>query len=67
MFTFTGRISVKRKASDAVVFDEGIAPAISEEKSAADDALVGDRKLTEKVNKAKYNIKDFFVSSCLCV
>jgi hypothetical protein len=37
---------------DRHVFDEGIAPAISEEKNRADDSLAGDRKLTEKVNKA---------------
>ncbi|MFI5344644.1 MAG: hypothetical protein ACHQUC_10555, partial [Chlamydiales bacterium] len=52
LFTFSGRISVSREGSDALVFDEGIAPAISEEKNRADDSLAGDRKLTEKVNKA---------------
>ena len=52
MFTFTGRISAKRKAPDAVVFDEGIAPAISEEKNTADGRLAAGRKLTAKVNMA---------------
>ena len=52
MFTFTGRISAKRKAPDAVVFDEGIAPAISEEKNTADGRLAAGRKLTVKVNMA---------------
>jgi len=54
MFTFTGRISAKRKAPDAVVFDEGIAPAISEEKNTADGCLAAGRKLTVKVNMANY-------------
>ncbi len=35
-----------------MIFDEGIALAISEEKSTADDLLADDRKLTEKVNTA---------------
>ncbi len=55
-FTFTGRISAKRKAPDAVVFDEGIASAISEEKNTADGRLAAGRKLTEKVNMAQEGI-----------
>ncbi len=47
-----GRISVSREGAAAVIFDEGIGLAISEEKSTADDLLAGDRKLTEKVNAA---------------
>ena len=37
-FTFTGRISARREAPDVATFDEGIAPAISEEKGATDGA-----------------------------
>jgi hypothetical protein len=48
LFTFPGRISVSREGPDAVIFDEGIAPAISEEKNAADDPLAGDRNSTRK-------------------
>ncbi|MFI5343470.1 MAG: hypothetical protein ACHQUC_04540, partial [Chlamydiales bacterium] len=53
LFTSSVRISVGREGSDALVFDEGIAPAIWEEKNRADDSLAGDRKLTDEVNKAK--------------
>ena len=56
MITFPGRVSVSRESLDAVIFDEGIASAIAEEKSAADEPLAGDRKLTGKVIKAE-NIK----------
>ena len=59
MFTFTGRISAKRKAPDAVVFDEGIAPAISEEKNTADGRLAAGRKLTVKVNMARTAVSRF--------
>jgi 2-oxoglutarate dehydrogenase E2 component (dihydrolipoamide succinyltransferase) len=51
-FTFPGRISAEREAPDATIFDEGIASAISEEKSAADGCLGAGRKLTGKVNEA---------------
>ncbi|MBY0281996.1 MAG: haloacid dehalogenase-like hydrolase [Alphaproteobacteria bacterium] len=44
--------SASGEGSDALVFDEGIAPAIPKEKSRADDSLAGDRKLTEEANKA---------------
>lgn len=37
----TGRVSASREGSDDVIFDEGIALAISEEKSALDDPLAG--------------------------
>ncbi|MFI5344147.1 MAG: hypothetical protein ACHQUC_08000 [Chlamydiales bacterium] len=47
MITYSVKFSVSREGSDALVFDEGIAPAISEEKNRADDSLAGDRKLTE--------------------
>ncbi|MFI5343477.1 MAG: hypothetical protein ACHQUC_04575, partial [Chlamydiales bacterium] len=53
LFASSVRISVSREGADALVFDEGIAPAISEEKNRADDFLAGDRKLTDEVNKAK--------------
>jgi hypothetical protein len=39
LFAFTVRISVRRKASDGVVCDEGIAIAIPEEQNTPDDAL----------------------------
>ena len=52
LFTFTDRISDSREGSDIEIFDEVIAPAIAEEKSAIDDPLADDRKLTEKVNSA---------------
>jgi hypothetical protein len=51
-FTFPGRISAEREAPDAAIFDEGIASAISEEKSVADGCLAAGRKLTGKVNEA---------------
>jgi autotransporter translocation and assembly factor TamB len=62
LFTSSVRISVSREGSDALVFDEGIAPAISEEKNRADDSLVGDRKLTDEVNKADQHIVEFHLS-----
>ncbi|MFI5342642.1 MAG: hypothetical protein ACHQUC_00305 [Chlamydiales bacterium] len=53
MISFLVRISVSREGSDALVFDEGIALAISEEKNRSDDSLAGDQKLTEKEITAK--------------
>ena len=47
-----GRISVGREVPDVATFDEGIAPAIFEEKDTTDGHLAAGRKLTEKVNKA---------------
>jgi hypothetical protein len=52
LFTFTGRVSVRREAPDAAASDEAIASAIVEELDAVDGCLVADRKLTEKVNNA---------------
>ena len=47
VFTPSSRISVSRERLDVAFCDEGIALAIAEEKSAADDLLAGDRKLLE--------------------
>lgn len=63
MFTFTGRISVSREESDVVIFDKGIALAISEEKSTADDPFAGDQKLTEKVDTAYVGLTHLFFTS----
>jgi hypothetical protein len=52
LFTFTGRISVKREVSDGDDRDEGIAAAIAEEGSIVRWGLAAERKLTVKVNKA---------------
>ncbi len=52
MFTFT--ISFRPAATHpfAVVFDKGIAPAVSEEKNTADGCVAAGRKLIVKVNMA---------------
>ena len=59
LFTFTGRISAKREASDVVVFDEGIALAISEEKNATDERLAAGLNFPEKVNKAAISLSRY--------
>jgi len=53
LITSSGRISVSRETSDAAAFDEGMTPAIAEEKNGADDVFVGDRKLSEEMLKAQ--------------
>lgn len=45
-------ISVSQEMADPVIVDEGIAPAISEEKSTGDTHLAGGRKLPKSVSKA---------------
>ncbi len=53
LFTFSGRISARRRVSDAAADDEGIASPIAEETDAVDEILAASRKLIEKVNKAQ--------------
>ena len=45
--------SLSRKWSDAVVRDEAIAPAIAEERNAADGRLQASESVREDPNKAK--------------
>ena len=52
MFTSSGRVSVRREASDGDDRDKGIAQAISEERSIARWGFAAERKLTEEVNMA---------------
>ena len=52
MFTSSGRVSVRREASDGDDRDKGIAQAISDERSIARWDLAAERKLTEEVNMA---------------
>jgi predicted transcriptional regulator len=61
LFTFTGRVSVRREASDVASSEEAIASAIAEEQDAADGCLVAHRKLTEKVNNAKITLPLFII------
>ena len=56
LFTFPGRISIRRETPDVGDRDEGIAVAIAEEQSPTDGRLAADRKLTEKVNKGIPNV-----------
>ena len=53
LIAFPGRVSVSREGLDAVIFDEGIASAIAEEKTAADKPLAGDRKLDRKGDQGR--------------
>ena len=63
LFTFPGRISIRREAPDVGDRDEGIAVAIAEEQSPTDGRLAADRKLAEKVNKAPLlNLEDLRLS-----
>jgi len=62
MFTFAGRISVKREAPDGTGGDKGIALAIAEEPEASDGSLAADRKLTAEVNVAENKRALFDVS-----
>jgi len=48
LFTFTGKISVRREVPDATAGDEGIAPAIAEETDAVDGCLAADRNFARK-------------------
>jgi hypothetical protein len=53
LFTSSGRISASREASDGASIADSIAGShLAEAIGAADEDLVGGRKLTEEVNKA---------------
>jgi hypothetical protein len=54
LFASQDRISASRERADGEIFDEGIASAISEEKSLADDPLAGGRKLSGGANKPEH-------------
>ncbi len=58
VFTFTARISVSREGATAVIFDEGIAVAISKEKSTADAPSRLTEILPVKMNTSHYMPSD---------
>lgn len=64
VFTFTGRVSVKRDSSDEAAGDEGIAPAIAVETDTADACVAADGKLTVKGNTAHQRTQ-YFISTLL--
>ena len=54
LFTSSVRISVSRELPDVVIFDEAIALRYCQGEKCDRWLLAGDRKLTEKVNKALF-------------
>lgn len=60
LFTFSGRVSVKRDPSNEMAGDRGIASALAEEADTAGEDIEVDRKLTEKVNSSK--LKPYLLS-----